>query len=79
MLAQVCGMYPGELIHMIADAHIYDRHIPLIEEMLKREPKNAPEFHLNPEIKDFYAFTKEDVSLTGYDPHPQIEKIPVAV
>ena len=79
MLAQVCGMIPGELVHVIADAHIYDRHIPLIEELLKREPRPAPVFTLNPDIKDFYEFTREDVSLEGYDPHPQIENIPVAV
>ena len=79
MLAQVCGMMPGELVHVIADAHIYDRHVPLIEELLKREPRTAPKFILNPEVKDFYEFTKEDVRLEGYDPHPQIENIPVAV
>ena len=79
MLAQVCGMVPGELVHVIADAHIYDRHVPLIEELLKREPRPAPVFTLNPDIRDFYEFTKEDVSLEGYDPHPQIENIPVAV
>ena len=79
MLAQVCGMVPGELVHVIADAHIYDRHVPLIEELLKREPRTAPKFILNPEVKDFYEFTKEDVRLEGYDPHPQIENIPVAV
>ncbi|MBQ8970499.1 MAG: thymidylate synthase [Lachnospiraceae bacterium] len=79
MLAQVCDMHVGELVHMIADAHIYDRHVPLVEELLKREPRPAPSFSLNPEVRDFYAFTKEDVSLTGYDPHPQIENIPVAV
>ena len=79
MLAQVCGMLPGELVHVIADAHIYDRHVPLIEELLMREPRPAPKFILNPEVKDFYEFTKEDVSLEGYDPHPQIENIPVAV
>ncbi|MBR2276029.1 MAG: thymidylate synthase, partial [Lachnospiraceae bacterium] len=79
MLAQVCDMHVGELVHMIADAHIYDRHVPLVEELLKREPRPAPSFSLNPEVRDFYAFSKEDVSLTGYDPHPQIENIPVAV
>ena len=79
MMAQVCGMVPGELVHVIADAHIYDRHVPLIEELLKREPRTAPKFILNPEVKDFYEFTKEDVRLEGYDPHPQIENIPVAV
>ncbi|MCR5108087.1 MAG: thymidylate synthase [Lachnospiraceae bacterium] len=79
MLAQVCDMNVGELVHMISDAHIYDRHIPLVEELLKREPRPAPKFILNPDIKDFYQFTKEDVSLEGYDPHPQIKDIPVAV
>ncbi|HAG69101.1 MAG TPA: thymidylate synthase, partial [Lachnospiraceae bacterium] len=70
MLAQVCDMNAGELVHMIADAHIYDRHVPLIREMLKREPRPAPVFRLNPEVKDFYDFTPDDVSLEGYDPHP---------
>ena len=58
MLAQVCGMKPGELVHVIADAHIYDRHIPIIEELISREPYPAPKFWLNPEVKDFYDFTR---------------------
>ena len=79
MLAQVCGMEAGELVHVIADAHIYDRHIPLVEELMKRKPFPAPTFWLNPDIKDFYAFTKEDVRLDNYTTGPQIREIPVAV
>ena len=79
MLAQVCGMEAGELLHVIADAHIYDRHIPLVRELIGRETHPAPEFWLNPEIKDFYQFTREDVKLINYETGPQITDIPVAV
>ena len=79
MLAQVCGMQAGEFVHVIADAHIYDRHIPLIKELISREPLPAPTFWLNPEITDFYAFTKDDVRLDNYETGPQIKNIPVAV
>ena len=79
MLAQVCGMKAGELVHVIADAHIYDRHIPLVEELISREPLPAPVFWLNPEVRDFYRFTPEDVRLDCYETHPQIKNIPVAV
>ena len=79
MFAQVCGMKAGELVHVIADAHIYDRHIPLIEELISREPLPAPKFWLNPEIKDFYDFTPDDVRLEDYETHPQIKNIPVAI
>ena len=79
MLAQVCGMKPGELVHVIADAHIYDRHIPMIEELISREPYPAPKFWLNPEVKDFYDFTPDDVRLDDYQTHPQIKNIPIAV
>ena len=79
MLAQVCGMKAGELVHVIADAHIYDRHIPMIEELISREPYPAPEFWLNPEVKDFYDFTPDDVRLDNYQTHPQIKNIPIAV
>ena len=79
MLAQVCGMKAGEFVHVIADAHIYDRHIPMIEELISREPLPAPKFWLNPEIKDFYDFTPDDVRLDDYETHPQIRNIPVAV
>ena len=79
MLAQVCGMKPGEFVHVIADAHIYDRHVPMIEELISREPLPAPTFWLNPEVKDFYDFTPDDVRLDHYETHPQIKNIPVAV
>ena len=79
MLAQVSGMEAGELVHVIADAHIYDRHIPLIEELIQREQYPAPKFWLNPEVTDFYAFTRNDVKLEDYQTGPQIENIPIAV
>ena len=79
MLAQVCGMKAGELVHVIADAHIYDRHIPMIEELISREPYPAPTFWLNPEVKDFYDFTPDDVRLDNYQTHPQIKNIPIAI
>ncbi|GFI31030.1 thymidylate synthase 1 [Lachnospiraceae bacterium] len=79
MLAQVCGMEPGELVHVIADAHIYDRHIPLVQELIERETYPAPRFWLNPQVKDFYEFTRDDVRLENYVTGPQITEIPVAV
>ena len=79
MLAQVCDMEVGELVHVIADAHIYDRHIPLVEELISREQHPAPTFWINPEIKDFYKFTEDDIRLDNYVTGPQIKNIPVAV
>ncbi len=79
MIAQVSGMVAGELVHVIADAHIYDRHIPIIRELIEREPLPAPVFHLNPDITDFYAFTTNDVSLENYRAGEQIQKIPIAI
>ncbi len=79
MLAQVCGMQAGELVHVIADAHIYDRHIPLVKELISREPYPAPEFWLNPDVTDFYEFTRDDVKLINYETGPQITDIPIAV
>mgnify|MGYP002562573638 FL=1 len=79
MFAQVCGMKAGELVHVIADAHIYDRHIPLIEELISREPLPAPKFWLNPEVKDFYQFTTDDLIVENYETWPQIKNIPVAI
>ena len=79
MLAQVCDMEVGELVHVIADAHIYDRHIPLIKELIAREQHPAPTFWLNPEIKNFYDFTDEDVRLDNYVTGEQIRNIPIAV
>ena len=79
MIAQVSGMVAGELVHVIADAHIYDRHVPMIEEMLSREPYPAPTFWINPDIKNFYDFTADDVKLENYQHHEQIRNIPVAI
>ena len=78
MLAQVCGMKAGELVHVIADAHIYDRHIPIIKELIGREPLEAPAFWLNPDIHDFYQFTRDDVKVENYQAGPQVA-IPVAI
>lgn len=79
MLAQVCDMEPGELVHVIADAHIYDRHIDIVKEMITRPTYPAPKFSLNPEIKDFYQFTTDDIVVEDYQAGPQIKNIPVAV
>ena len=79
MLAQVSGLVAGELVHVIADCHIYDRHIPLVEQMLELEPYPAPEFRLDPAVTDFYAFTRDSFRLEGYQAHLLEAKIPVAV
>ena len=79
MFAQVSGLEAGELVHVIADAHIYDRHIPMVEELLKREPYPAPKLVINSGIKDFYEFTVDDFVLENYQHWPQIKNIPVAV
>lgn len=79
MLAQVCGMRVGELVHVIADAHIYDRHIPVIKDLIERPAYDAPKFWLNPDVRDFYGFTREDVKAIDYVTGPQIENIPIAV
>ena len=78
MLAQVCDMNVGELMHVIADAHIYDRHVELVKELIERPVYDAPTFWLNPDVKDFYEFTKDDVKLIDYKFGEQIT-IPVAV
>ena len=79
MMAQVSGLEVGELVHVIADAHIYARHVPIVEKMLEKEGKPAPKFVMDKSITDFYAFTRDSFSLEGYDPHPFEDKIPVAV
>ena len=79
MVAQVCGMVPGELLHVIADAHIYDRHVDAIRELIGREEYPAPKVHLNPEVKDFYQFTTADLLVEDYQAGPQIKNIPIAV
>lgn len=79
MFAQVSDLKVGELVHVIADAHIYDRHIPLVEELLKRPTYPAPIFKMNPEVKNFYDFKVEDFELVDYQKNEQIKGIPVAV
>ncbi len=79
MVAQVNDMIAGELIHVIADAHIYDRHVDAIKELITREEYPAPKVSLNPEIKDFYKFTTDDLYVEDYVTGPQIKNIPVAV
>ena len=79
MVAQVCDMVPGELLHVIADAHIYDRHVDAIRELIGREEYPAPKVHLNPEVKDFYQFTTADLLVEDYQAGPQIKNIPIAV
>ncbi len=79
MLARAVDMIPGELIQVIADAHIYDRHVPLVEELISRECHPAPQFSLNPDKKDFYDFSEEDIILENYVTGVQIKNIPIAV
>ena len=79
MIAQVTGFKPGELVHVIADAHIYDRHVPIIRELIEREQHPAPKFTLNPDVKDFYQFTTKDITIEDYVTGSQIKNIPIAV
>lgn len=79
MMAQINGFEAGELVHVIADAHIYDKHFPLVEELLQRPVYPAPKLVVNPDIKNFYDFRVEDFVLEGYEKGPQIKNIPVAV
>ena len=79
MIAQVTGFKPGELVHVIADAHIYDRHIPIVKELISRETYPAPKFTINPDIKDFYQFTLDDFTIEDYQTGPQVKNIPIAV
>ena len=79
MFAQVNDMIPGQLLHCMADAHIYDRHVPLIEELIIRPQYPAPKVSLNPEIKNFYDFTTDDLIVENYQHGPQIKNIPIAV
>lgn len=79
MFAQVSGLKPGEFVHVIADAHIYDRHIPIVEDIIKREPYPAPKVTLDPAITDFYKFTPESFTVENYQHGEKIGRIPVAV
>ena len=79
MFAQVSGFEPGELVHVIADCHIYDRHVEMVRKMIELEPYDAPKFTVDPNVKDFYAFTTKSFKMEGYTYHPFDEKIPVAI
>ena len=79
MMAQVSGLVPGELVHVIADAHIYDRHVPIVEKMLTQTPAPAPKFAIDPSVTDFYAFTRNSFTMEGYTPAPFEDKIPIAI
>lgn len=79
MFAQVSGLEVGELVHVIADAHIYDRHVKIVEELIEREGFEAPILKINPNVKDFYDFTIDDFELVNYQKNKQIKGIPVAV
>jgi thymidylate synthase len=79
MIAQVTGFEPGEFVHVIADCHIYDRHIPMVEELLKRDPYDAPRFEMDKTIDDFYKFTVDSFKLIDYKYHKFDQKIPVAI
>lgn len=79
MIAQACDMIPGEFVHMIADCHIYDRHVPIIKELIERPQYPAPKVILNPEVKNFYDFKPEDFVVEDYQHGEQIKNIPIAV
>ena len=79
MMARHAGLEAGELVHVIADCHIYDRHVPLVEKIIKREPRPAPRLIIDPDVKNFYDFTVDSFRLEGYDPWPFDEKIEVAI
>ena len=78
MIAQCCDMEAGELVHVIADCHIYDRHVPVIKELISRTPYPAPTVKLNPNVKNFYDFTTDDLIVENYQTWPQIKNIPIA-
>ena len=79
MMAQVSGLEAGELVHVIADCHIYDRHVPLVEELINNPQSEAPKLWIDPEVKDFYKFSKDSFRLDGYTPAEFDHKIPIAV
>lgn len=79
MMAQVSGLKAGEFVHVIADAHIYDRHIPMIEEIIANEPKPAPRLVIDPDVTDFYKFTRDSFKVEGYEYSDFSGKIPVAL
>jgi len=78
MVAQACGLEPGEFVHTLGDTHLYLNHLDQAREQLERDPRRLPVMRLNPQVRDLFAFRYEDFALEGYDPHPAI-KAPVAV
>lgn len=78
MMAQVCGLKPGEFIHTLGDAHLYLNHLDQVKEQLSRKPFPLPEMHLNPHVTDLFGFKYEDFELVGYESHKSI-KAPIAV
>jgi thymidylate synthase len=78
MMAQVCGLAPGEFVHSFGDVHLYSNHEDQARMQLRREPRTLPRMRLNPEVRDIFGFTLQDFELTGYDPHPSI-KAPIAI
>jgi thymidylate synthase len=79
MFAQVSGLEAGELVHVIADAHIYDRHIPILKQILKNKTFPAPELLIDKSITDFYQFKTDSIELINYNSNPLGQKIPVAI
>ena len=79
MFAQVSGLVPGELVHVIADCHIYDRHVEMVKKMISLEPYDAPTFYVDPSVRNFYDFTTKSFRMENYQYHPFEEKIPVAI
>ena len=79
MVAQSVGMVAGELLHVIVDAHIYDRHVDIVRELIGRPQFPAPTVRLNPEVTNFYDFTTDDLIVENYQHGPQVKGIPIAV
>lgn len=79
MFAQVSELKAGELVHVIADAHLYDRHVPIVEEVISKKPLPAPKLVVDPDVKNFYDFTVDSFKLENYEFHPLDKKIPVAI
>ena len=79
MFAQSSGLKAGELVHVIADAHIYDRHVPIVKEVIEREMHPAPKLVIDPDVKNFYDFTTDSFILENYEHSGKVGKLPVAV